>query len=67
MKNNTTCFNCTDRHVGCHADCEKYNAWKDEHISENKKLHDAKYKEYQFMGLCKERKTRRIRRERNSK
>lgn len=24
MKRITCCFNCEDRHVGCHAECERY-------------------------------------------
>lgn len=24
------CYNCTDRHAGCHAECEKYLAWSEE-------------------------------------
>ena len=22
------CYGCEDRHVGCHAECEKYRAWR---------------------------------------
>lgn len=25
------CFGCEKRHVGCHAECEDYKAWKAEH------------------------------------
>ena len=24
------CLGCTDRYVGCHSDCEKYKAYKEE-------------------------------------
>lgn len=23
-----SCYHCTERHVGCHSDCERYLAWK---------------------------------------
>lgn len=25
------CFGCEKRYVGCHAECEDYKAWKEEH------------------------------------
>lgn len=28
-KIDTPCHNCTDRHEGCHGDCEKYKAYKE--------------------------------------
>lgn len=24
------CYGCEDRHVGCHAECERYRAWRSE-------------------------------------
>ena len=30
MRTISPCKDCTDRYVGCHADCEKYLAWKAE-------------------------------------
>lgn len=26
-KNNSPCFKCTERHGGCHSECEKYKAY----------------------------------------
>ena len=31
MKPKSNCLGCEDRHEGCHAECEKYKAWKEEH------------------------------------
>lgn len=28
---NNPCFNCPDRHAGCHGTCEAYRNWKAEH------------------------------------
>lgn len=35
------CRGCTDRAVGCHANCERYNAWKRELDAYNKRIDDA--------------------------
>ena len=32
------CFGCPDRVLGCHADCEKYNDFKEERIELNKEI-----------------------------
>ena len=29
---NAPCFNCTERHVGCHAECDKYQAYHAERL-----------------------------------
>lgn len=32
VKNNSSpCFECPERHVGCHGHCEKYQSWDKEH------------------------------------
>ena len=43
------CFNCESRYPGCHAECEYYLAWKEEHDkvkaeedAERKKEYDRK-------------------------
>lgn len=33
------CYKCTDRQVGCHSKCEKYQQWK----KESNKKRDAKF------------------------
>lgn len=35
---NVPCKNCTDRKVGCHADCEAYKKCKKEHNEARKQL-----------------------------
>lgn len=34
----TCCYNCSDRHVGCHGNCSKYIKQKEEHDAEAKWL-----------------------------
>ena len=33
------CYNCTERHVGCHSTCEKYAEYQKE-LEKGKKLYD---------------------------
>lgn len=36
-KNQPPCYQCLDREIGCHSNCEKYNDWRNE-------LRDKKHK-----------------------
>lgn len=42
---NNPCFNCPDRHAGCHGKCEKYQTWNAEHIERNRQERTAKERE----------------------
>ena len=42
---NNHCFNCPDRHAGCHGKCEKYQTWNAEHIERNRQERTAKERE----------------------
>ena len=33
MANSNPCYQCTERKMGCHTDCEKYLSWKDEYTA----------------------------------
>ena len=46
MKVNGPCFNCPDRHIGCHGKCERYAAWKEERnmIYQNRSYDLQRYK-----------------------
>lgn len=35
------CFGCTERHMGCHSDCEKYKGW----VEAERQRKDAEAKE----------------------
>lgn len=35
MATNNPCYQCQDRHVGCHSSCERYTSWKTEHEQQN--------------------------------
>lgn len=37
MKSENSCYNCQDRCVGCHANCEKYKQFKMEREELNKR------------------------------
>ena len=53
MKPEAPCKNCTDRHLGCHSECEEYIAYKQaareytvlvaKARSQNRKLEDLKW------------------------
>ena len=32
------CFNCPDRHVGCHIDCDRRREWLDEHLERKRDI-----------------------------
>lgn len=33
-KNDSPCYGCKEREVGCHANCERFAAWKKAHMDE---------------------------------
>ena len=37
------CYGCPDRKIGCHAKCESYLAWKEEHNKQLEKEHKSKW------------------------
>lgn len=39
------CFMCSNRHQGCHGDCQNYIEWLKEHKEENKKIKINKWLE----------------------
>lgn len=51
MKNiRTNCYQCPDRHLGCHSECEVYK----EFSAENQRIKDLKYNtEYEKYTLAK--------------
>ena len=47
---NNPCFNCPDRHAGCHGKCERYQSWNAEHIERNRQERTAKERENMLRG-----------------
>lgn len=39
---NNPCFNCPDRHAGCHGTCERYKAWSVEHAEQREAYREKK-------------------------
>lgn len=65
MKNSrkyNACFNCTERHIGCHSECEKYKEYrkirdeelKDEHMKTQTKVKTLE--EISYLRKCMKRK-----------
>ena len=55
------CLNCSDRHIGCHSECDKYKEFTESRQSENEKISaerisDMQYKSYKVDVLTKENK-----------
>lgn len=44
MKENP-CFKCTDRQVGCHARCDRYQSWNEERLALKEKADKERVKE----------------------
>lgn len=42
---NNSCYQCEDRHVGCHVDCEAYNEFVKKREERRKIIHDARAKQ----------------------
>ena len=40
------CRHCTDRQVGCHAVCERYLNWEQEHKADKERIRSEKHIEY---------------------
>ena len=51
---NNPCFNCPDRHVGCHGKCEKYQTWNADHIERNRAIRSERERENMYRGYCVE-------------
>lgn len=41
------CKDCTERHIGCHAECDDYKRWDDEHKEKRSERHKAVYMQKQ--------------------
>jgi len=42
------CKGCTERHAGCHGDCQKYTDWTNERQAEKQKRIEAFNKQYPY-------------------
>ena len=51
---NNPCYQCPDRHVGCHSECEKYQTWNAAHIELNRQKRSAQELENMYRGYCVE-------------
>ena len=40
-KNDSPCYQCSERYSGCHGKCEKYSKWREHHILEQRKIRSA--------------------------
>lgn len=45
MKNDGPCKNCTNRYLGCHADCLDYVDWKTNFEERKNFINNARYKQ----------------------
>lgn len=50
---NTACKDCTERYVGCHSECEKYQAYLDELYDMREKIRKGKMDEREFKSYKK--------------
>ena len=42
---NNPCYQCHDRHAGCHGKCERYQSWSAAHIEQARQERTAKERE----------------------
>lgn len=47
------CKDCTDRHVGCHSECPKYIAAKEDNDEKKERIREAKARENIIWGFKK--------------
>lgn len=47
---NNPCYQCHDRHAGCHGKCEKYQTWNAAHIELNRQKRTAQEHENMMRG-----------------
>lgn len=57
------CYGCEDRHVGCHAECEKYQAWAER--QERLREEDQERRNGEIASWSKHRHQRKLKWERN--
>lgn len=50
-RNNNPCFGCAERHLKCHAECEKYKAW----LEDYRDKHKGSKRRSEFVGYVAER------------
>ena len=48
------CNGCTERRAGCHARCERYKAWVEEHEAEKEELRQKKREYHAVATYMKE-------------
>ena len=44
MNETSPCKGCPDRQVACHGSCERYKAWRERFVAQQKHLSDNKYR-----------------------
>lgn len=59
---NCPCKDCTDRVIGCHANCDSYKKWTEERNAHNKVIFDAKQKQQIYLEYKKSLKEHYLRR-----
>lgn len=57
-RKNAPCHKCEERHVGCHAGCERYHQWRDGNIDDTRKakadlFKDKLIEDYQIREMFK--------------
>lgn len=54
MKNaGEACYQCTDRHIGCHSNCERYLKCAEEYREEKRQWNEQKKKETEIDDFLK--------------
>lgn len=46
MQERNCCYQCQDRYVGCHSECEKHNKWLANYKKRKAEIRKVKTKEY---------------------
>ena len=53
-KENNPCYNCTERCIGCHSKCEKYQSWSAAHIAQQQKIRSEQEKDNLYRSYIAE-------------
>lgn len=52
-RDKTPCIDCADRKVGCHASCQAYKDWKEQHEAERMQIREQRNKRSEFADYKK--------------
>lgn len=61
MTSANCCMHCSERHAGCHSQCEKYTAWKREHQERKARELEVEIAENDRIDYCRKNRDRMLR------